>query len=442
MPTEATEPNNALLHVRGFEGELRCEDRCASVRWSVTIGRHGGIALMFEPITLDSSNKWLFEIAFPSGPLLQRLSISGKTPEGVTCNSNDVYLISHRATSDDRGCRLAISADASRLRLLYGPLPETSAGVRAIYFTVGMRAFGFSEVDTNAGRLRLVGPTKLEQPDDISGGVYIDAPGEVRGLERWLSECDAIILRILDMVSFAEGGLVRWSARRIESDGRLIAIDCEGAKESGPAFDGVFHYLNLQPVLELAVKRYTEELCEKTGFAVALEWFVHHPRYAELQLIAASTALEHLIAVFVQNHGTPKLVSPELFNGLFGAMKGLWQEAAKAANEAERECIARIIGKLGQLNDGSFYDKLVALTDSYTVPLAGIDLKEIKLANDARNAVVHRGLYRRSEERRQLYHYVTILRELLKRIFLTLLGYEGQYFSLLNGPEQRHFPPR
>lgn len=112
----------------------------AAIRWSVTIGRHGGIALVFEPVALRPANKWMFEIAFPSGPLLQRLSISGKTPEGVICESDHVYVMSHRSTSDDHGHSLSLTADASRLRLLYAPVPATSAGIRTIYFTVGMRA--------------------------------------------------------------------------------------------------------------------------------------------------------------------------------------------------------------------------------------------------------------------------------------------------------------
>lgn len=296
-------------------------------------------------------------------------------------------------------------------------------------------------METEAGRLTLVGPTTLREPDDISGSVDIEASDDNHPLELWLSDCDAIVSRILDMISFAEGGLIRWSARRIESQQGLIAIDCEGSKESGPAFDGVFHHLNLQPVLELAVERYSEELCQKTGFAVALEWFVHHPRYAELQLIAAATALEHLVAVFVKSNGVPKVVSTELFDGIIGAMKGLWREAANGANETDRARIPRMISKLGQLNDGSFYDKLAALIGSYKVPLAGLDLKEIKLAIDARNVVVHRGSYRNQEEHRNLRRHVSVLRELLKRIFLSLLHFEGEYFSLLNGPEWVRFPP-
>lgn len=441
MGNETKEPEDAILHVSGFAGELRCGDKSVPATWSITIGKHGGIALTLEPIPLDASSKWMFDVAFPSGPLLERLSIHGKNPDGITCETDHFYVITCNTTSDDQGNRLFLTGDASRLRLLYLPVSETSTGLRTIYFTVGMRAFGAPGVETNAGRLTLVAPTKLEEPDDISGRVHIKSPDDKRPVERWLSDCDAVVLRVLDMVSLAEGGLIRWSARQLESEKGLVAIDCEGPKESGPVFDGLFTHLNLQPVLELALERYTEELCQRTGLAVALEWFVHHPRYAELQLIAASTALEHLIAVFVKNRTTPKLVSTELFGSRLADMKKGWEDAVKAASESDQELIPRIIQKLGRLNDGSFYDKVVSLTEHYKVPLVGIDLKDVKVAIDARNAIIHRGLYRSKEEERQLYQHVNVLRQLLKMIFLTFLEYKGEYFSLLNGPKYLQFPP-
>jgi hypothetical protein len=134
--------DSALLHVDGFEGELRAEKHSAPMRWSVTIGRHGGIALTFEATTLAAENKWLFEAAFPDGPLLRPLSINGKTPDGVTCSTDSLYVVNYSHATDEQGNRLTIGGDASNLRLLYKELPKSPEGLRIIYFTVGMRAFG------------------------------------------------------------------------------------------------------------------------------------------------------------------------------------------------------------------------------------------------------------------------------------------------------------
>ena len=247
--------------------------------------------------------------------------------------------------------------------------------------------------------------------------------------------------RVLDMLSFAEGELIRWSVRQIETKEAIVVIDCEGPKGSGPAWDGAFHYLNLQPVLDLAVNRYTEELRDQTGLAVALEWFVHHPRYSELQLIAAMTALEHLVSVFEQKNGSPKILKPELFAKLLETVRPAWRKTLEEEFKLPHDLTARMDAKLDPLNEGNFRDKLKAMLDAYTVPLADLEIQRINDAVAARNRVIHVGLYRNKEDEANLQQHVAVLRELLKRICLTLLQYEGQYFSLLNGPQWMHFPP-
>jgi len=76
---------------------------------------------------------------------------------------------------------------------------------------------------------------------------------------------------------------------------------------------------------------------------------------------------------------------------------------------------------------------------TYKVPVIGLE-KKIKKAIDARNRTVHEGLYR-SDVRGEIYDHVMVLRELLKRIFLTLLQYSGTYQSSLDGMAWKNFPP-
>ena len=101
---------------------------------------------------------------------------------------------------------------------------------------------------------------------------------------------------------------------------------------------------------------------------------MHHPGYAELQLPAASTSLEHLIAVFVKNHGVPTLIEPKAFKGHLSRTQELSKEIAAGLKGGELAAVKRILNKLSRLNEGSFYDKLVAMTQAYQIPLADIDL--------------------------------------------------------------------
>ena len=418
---------NALLRLPVVEGQLSSPSNASTLRWAVTIRHNGAISIAFEPVEVKTAIAWLFDAAFAKGRTLPRLSVRGVTPEGVLVESEWVHILDCNTTSDATGTRLSLGGDASRLRLIYRPLPKTSEGIHATYLTAGMRSFGCPCVDTSLGRVTFVAPTKIDNPDRVNGRVHVQAGEEERPLAEWLSECDRLIERILDMISFAEGGFFPWSVRQIESSECVLAIDCEGAKNPGLAWDGAFHYLNLEPVLELAVTRYTEDLCQSTGLAVALEWFVHHPRYAELQLIAAMTALEHLVSVFVQHQGAPRVVAPDLFDALLKRTQILWDETIEKSPEDAHAALKRLKEKFGNLNEGSFRDKLEGMLKTYNVPLFGLELDRIGNAVAARNRVVHRGLYRSKKEQTSLQEHVAVIRELLKRIFLTLLQYQGQY---------------
>lgn len=439
--TEQATPK-PLLELKSVEGEVRLDEFASTLRWSVTVERCGAIAITFEPVEHTGQTAWLLDVGMAKGRFLPRLMMRGTSTDDVVVESSSVHLLDVRTESDAAGRRLSLGGDASKLRLIYRPMPESSRGVRLIYFTVGMRGFGAPSVQTAVGRITLGGPTTIiEDPNLLDGEICIEATGAERPFAEWLSECDRLVERVLDMVSFAEGGFIRWSARRIESEEGIIVIDSEGTKGVGAAWDGVFHHPNLQPVLELAVTRYTEELCESTGLNVALEWFVHHPRYSELQLISAMTALEHLAAVFEKRHSVPGAMNAQTFQELLGEAQALWGAAQEAAPVAEQPQIDRVKDKLLHLNEPSFRDKLDAMLASYKVPLAGLSASRISKAVGARNRVIHSGLYRSKEGKADLQEHVAVLRELLKRIFLTLLAYEGQYFSLLSGPEWNHFPP-
>ena len=54
---------------------------------------------------------------------------------------------------------------------------------------------------------------------------------------------------------------------------------------------------------------------------------------------------------------------------------------------------------------------------------------------------VHRGLYISAQNEKSINDHLAVLRELLKRIFLTLLKYNGEYQSFLNGPAWINFTP-
>ena len=82
------------------------------------------------------------------------------------------------------------------------------------------------------------------------------------------------------------------------------------------------------------------------------------------------------------------------------------------------------------------------MLESYGVPRSGIE-GDIEVLVQVRNKIVHRGRYQPSDpDSNRLSDLVGVARELLRRTFLALLKFEGEYRTWVNGPGSAHFPPQ
>ena len=101
-----------------------------------------------------------------------------------------------------------------------------------------------------------------------------------------------------------------------------------------------------------------------------------------------------------------------------------------------------LCARIGEINRRPLRDLLFAFLEHYGVPLNGIQNDEISALVQVRNSLVHGGEFRRSPEASRLTDHLLLLQELLRRIFLSLLGYSGHRSSFLNGEQWEEFPPK
>jgi hypothetical protein len=112
------------------------------------------------------------------------------------------------------------------------------------------------------------------------------------------------------------------------------------------------------------------------------------------------------------------------------------EDAAKRVGYPDMVMAAK--NKVAEINRYPFKDNLRKFLKEYRVPLDGID-QDIEPTIDVRHKIVHRGMYVSVGSTQSVNDHLAILRELLTRIFLTLLKYNGEYQSFLNGPEWKKF---
>jgi hypothetical protein len=270
--------NSSVLEYPDFEGTITLENQSVSVAGSIRVDPKGAIRYTLSPIPSGPETAWLLRVMYPSSRVLPRLRLRATTSDGIQLSSDHLYISSGGRSSDADGVQFSISGELLALEATCRDMPVTSKGIRLIYFPSGMKCFGAPTHTTAVGRIVLAGSHEIGDPDVLSGHLQIEAPEKERPLEEWRAACDEMANKVFDLISLAEGCFFRASIRRIEDDHGLIKLFCDGPRESGSHQDGLLSHLHLQPVLELAVNTYTDDLCRRTGLPVAIEWFVHHPR--------------------------------------------------------------------------------------------------------------------------------------------------------------------
>jgi hypothetical protein len=413
-------------------GTLNRDDRTVSVTFSVTCSREGDVAIVFDDLPLTKETLWVRESLDGAALRLEALDESGRR-----VSSHTVYLDTAGTRSNETGDWITCSGIAVWIEVADAAFdPAAPAdGVVASYYPIGLRGFGVQKISTRAGALALLANATVKNFDQITGRFDITAAASTASIIEWLSVADDVAYDLLDILSFAEGRFIQWSVRRLSRDGHVIVTEFHGPGRTGRPRHGFYHWLDLQPVLELSLK-YTPELKARTGIDVALEWSLMNPRYLELDFVACMTALEHLTDVFEEGGGKVDPPGRAFFKSTIApALKSILETTrTSAAAPEDLDAIEKALGKINDLNRLTLQDSISLMLQAYSVPTSGLEgcvSDLIKLRND----IVHRGVARKASQPK-LQHQVNVVRELLTRTFLKLLGYKGKYHSYLSGRQE------
>lgn len=430
-----------LLQLDGCIGKLRWNAAELPIAFSLVCRPNGAVVISASDIPVSNESKFLWEIEAGRGHTLENFTISGVSADGIRIHTDHAYFTECGTRSDQTGDVFALKASSNLLDVTWpGPPLNQNGGPYAIeYLIPGLDCLGVASAQASFGTVTVRGSARAEDYDCITGTLAVESKVPEQLLAQ-PEDLDRNVRLILDILSFAEGRFMDWSIRKTIIGGKVCSARLSGARGTTEPQFPVFSYLNLEPVLRVALEKYTRQLCDKTGIDLAIEWFLMHPRYSELRFITGMTALEHMIHVFSERNPLlpkttfRKFVRPRVESELRAAVATL-QNGGNWTQEVEI-----MAHKLGDLNRRPLQENLKKMLQHYQVPLRDL-VGEIPKLIQLRNDIVHIGHRPRSPDNPGLAHYNSVLRELLTRIFLTHLEYEGQYQSFLSGPEWVAFPP-
>ena len=348
---------------------------------------------------------------------MKHLTLECQTAEGLMIRTDTAYLTKCELKSDSDGMKLIVHGSASNLDIhMSCPSPRASSKGRVEYHTVGQRGFGPIEAQSSCGLVRLSAPLKISP---TTNGV-LSFEKDVDNAKGWLAQCDELAISILNMLSLADGHLIRWSIRKVFEGDTFRRLTICGEKRAAQPHEPLFSHLNLQPILELAIS--TQEVRKSTGMDVALQWFLMSASHDEARYLFCMTALEHLIEVF--SEGLPGRIIPKhLFRNKI--RPALARTVDDFSSDLTNDATTVLKAKLGNLNQLTLRTNLRRMNEHYGVPLVDID-DAIGALVRVRNDIVHRGLY---EGGAKLSSHLFVLEELLKRTFLSIIEFEGKYIT-------------
>lgn len=438
-----------IFELKKCKGKIFYKDFSLDLEFILSCKQNGHISIIPKRIPISNQSKFLFDIEDSKDILVKTFSIIGESENSIQIKSDYTYLVGCGTPSDKSGSYFDIVISTNQLLVSWevqGDEDESLESLQIEYLVQGLQCFGHVSTEAPFGNVNIAGCTKPTDYDLLSGRVLVDAPLSETSLSPDQIEIiDSGVRRLLDILSLAEGRFMKWSRRQIRLGGRLHSALFRGPMSSSKPIFPLFSFLHLDPIVTLAIERYTKELCEKTGIDVAIEWFLMHPRYTEAEFLTGMTALEHLIHVFVEKNPKSGNLPKSFFKKnvrpcIEAALKEVIQSLPLKSKSDEQEVLRVMSQNIGKLNQRSLRTNLEDLIAYYTVPV--LDLKdEIRTLINLRNDIVHRGHMEESNHPKPLPYYVAVLREILTRIFLSILHYKGEYQSYLGGPEWRQFPP-
>lgn len=447
--TEA-KAGRTIVELLNCRGRLWAGGDAAEATFDVFVDRCGRPTFRMTPRPLDETNVWLMGAGESSGRHVAPLSLEGVAPDGRRVFSEHLYIT--KWGSETSAGATTVSVDGAPSHLLIRPEAAvsesaTAAGAAVKYFVPGILGFRQQAVASLSGRLTLEAQTRLGKAGEISGALVIEADeDETRPLDEWLESCERDCRRVLEILSLVEGRFFRACARDIWCGESWVRTDIWEAPGPGSEAEPVWYSLNLDPFIQLAVRAYTDELRESRGLDVAIEWFFAHSTYVEVKLATAQATLEHLVRCFEEARGLSgsalprsvfrEKVRPQLENAIDAVVADL---AGVVDAPALRTAEGLLRGKLGGLNALTIRERLIRMLAAESVPYDGL-AEAINDAFGARSSVLH-GSKGNSNTSGEYVRHVAVLRELVKRIILTLLGFRGRYISYLNGVDDVDFPP-
>jgi len=444
---EAAMGDQGLENFLSFQGGIKGQNGATSITFRARVDPSGEVQIEFEPIPLTKETSFLLnDWHLEKREKLNYFTLSGRSEDGTEFSTEKLYFRGVQSRYDrGTGTLLRPIGGCSRAQFTRQLKTPASTPLLRVWLK-GFRNFGELRARCPLGTIAMEGPSTVDDPDVITGSIAVQADEQPRDTTAWHADATRLLDHVRRIMSFASA--VALHSPIIEFfEGNRNEITALSQMRQAPAPMPTFHYLNQQPVFEVAVNSFFNPPFGAKNLFFAIEWFAMETTHSEVRLVNAMTALENLIAANLSESEALVMPSKEyekirrlLRGDVARRIKGIGADAKKA------EAVVRELNeKLAELNRRSLMRKMAILAQRWSVQLEEIGIGRIQAAKQARDRIVHCVYFYEADPPRtsdDLWEHVTVTREIIVRFLLAAIGYRGKYISYVGGYHDSDFPSR
>ena len=417
-----------ILPPEDFIGKLVICGQRISVSLTASAGPSGKLELDVKPIVPSDCPRGtlarLRSVGRP-GQLITEFSLDCETSDGKRLTSDQIALAGWRQNSE--GLHITLDIGKASLAMAANEAHDSPALCSHL---LGFSCFPSVHVETPMGPVVVRGATRTTASDQISGWIAAKAPANSHS-KTWRQSAENMLSHLRSVLAFARGSPLAAPVTEFY-EGDTVEVTFQDTVGTHASYMPPISNSNLEPIVSAAVNnmRLVEDYRE--AFDIAIGWYLVPTSVEEVRFLSGMTALDGLASRTLD-----KSLIYILGNSASRRFARRVREIADEQNNFEDSAQCAIKQKIPELNRRPFMQQIVALLERWCVSRISIEDECLSRLIRLRNDIVHQGGVPENEE---LWPSILVAREILVRLVLSMLQFEGPYWCYLGGRHMRHFP--
>lgn len=413
-----------VLKPNRYSGLLIIAGGSRAVSFSVEAGKDHRCAIKMDPV--DKETYLLLHQNFGRPGMQQDMfKLTGVADNGDEFASSTTWI--KQLGTNAGGFYVELSSLEATVDVM---LQKESEHVVLRRWFRGFRSFRNSIQHTPLGDVLVFGKGQSVQSDDVSGCVSIKATSESQS-DGWKECAEAFLSHMHIGLSFAHGGRLQTPRMDFISGNRWQTTFYSGSGfNAGMALQ---YFLHHDPFIKALVDGYFKNGPLQDGFVTALGWLQLPTTFDEVRFISAMTALE----VIVDTQLSPAEKGGMMEKSDYRALREKLNDTIDGVPDVSSEAKEILKAKIADANKKVLSQKIDALFERLAISRRDFDSDTVKRLTKVRNEIVHRGTIPKATD---IWTEIVLIRELINRILMGAIGFEGRYCCYIGGEHERTFP--